>query len=364
MVATALIPSARAFLEFNDGHDRITASAAYGITYDSNLFVRAGSGGDYDQSLTVDVDYVRRAGLIGVDASIGAATGRFHRFADQDFTNPTASLELTKTKGRLTGSVRLTVQRESRSDVAANIRANSWNYDAAVNVRYPINERYYFTSASEYNLRNYTGNSGLFNLSSASEGVDVFYRYTSKLDLLSGYRIRLGDAAGGSTTQDHALTFGAAGSLLPKLSGTARLGYQWRRESGGEQGNYHTLTSGLALAWALSKRAALSSEISKDFMTTATDITVDATTFGISASLNPMPKLRLSSGMGYTISRYLGSRGGGREDRAPSVNAAVSFTLTSRISSSISYAYTDNQSNVALSDFSRQTATFTLSARY
>ncbi len=364
MVATALAPPARAFLEFNDGRDRITATAAYGITYDSNLDARAGGPGDYSQSLTVGADYVRRAGLIGVDASIGVATGRFHRYGDQDYTNPTAKLELNKSKGRLTGSVALSAQRESRSDVSANIRTNSWYYDAALNARYPINDRYYFTSTSEYNRRDYLRTAALYNLSSVSEALDVFYRYSSKLDLQGGYRFRYGDAENGSTTQDNAATFGVTGSLLPKLNGSVRVGYQWRREAGAQPGRFSAVTSALALTWPATKRLVFTSAVSKDFMTTATDISVDATAFSLGASLTPAPRLNLTAGVGYTSSRYLGPQGGGRVDRAPSGNAALSFAFTSVISSSISYAYTDNQSNVALSDFSRHTVAFTLSARY
>ncbi|MDD2763435.1 MAG: outer membrane beta-barrel protein [Opitutaceae bacterium] len=365
-VAAAMSPRADALLELNDGHDKVTVSAEYGITYDSNLFVQAGGGGDYNQSLALGINYTRRAGLIGVNASVSVSTARFTKFTGENFTNPAFNLGLTKAQGRLTGSVGITAQRESRSDVAANLRADSWNFGSTLTLRYPINERYYFTSGSEFSLQDYVQQGPLFNLSSYSEAIDVFYVYTSKLDLLGGYRIRLGDAAGGSHTQDHALTFGATGGILPKLNGSVRVGYQWRNESSNTGGRYDSLTSSLSLAWPVTKRVTFNYAVSKDFTTAATDVSVDVTAFSLSTSLKPALRLKLvlDAGIGYSISDYLGIRGDGRQDKAVSLNASVSFPFTAIISTSLSYVYTDNHSNIAFSNFARHTATFSLSARY
>jgi hypothetical protein len=364
--AAAMAPRSVALLDFNDGHDQVTVSATYGITYDSNLFAQAGGSGDYSQALALGAQYTRRAGLIGVNASLAITSTRFREFSGEDFNNPACNLEFTKGSGRLTGSVGLSAQRESRSDAAVNVFASSWNYGSSLRFRYPINSRYYFTSASEFSLRDYVDNNALFNLASYSEAIDVFYVYTSKLDLLGGYRIRWGDAQGGSRTQDHALTLGATGGILPKLNGSFRLGYQWRNESGDTEGRFHSLTTGLSLAWPLTTRVTFTGAASKDFTTTATDVSVNVTAFSVSASLKPTFKLKvvLNAGVDYSISEFLGSRGGGRQDHAWSFNAGLTFPLSARFSASISYASSDNHSNIAFSDFARHTATFNLSARF
>jgi len=367
MVAAAVMgPRASAVLEFNDGHDEINVTASYGITYDSNLFAQAGGGGDSSQVLALGSQYTRRAGLIGVKASLGLTATRFHKFSGEDFNNPALDATFTKEGGRLTGSFGLSARRESRSDAAANVFASSWNYGSSLQLRYPINRRYYFTSNTDFSLRDYVENDALFNLKSYAESLDVFYVYSSKLDLLGGYRIRWGDAEGGSRTVDNALTLGATGGILPKLNGSLRAGYQWREESGGTGGSFHALTSSLALTWPVTTRVTLTGAASKDFTTTATDISVNVTAFGLSASLRPTFKLRvtLNAGVDYSISDFLGSRGGGRQDRAWSANAGLSVPLGNRFSASISYAYSDNHSNIAFSDFARHTASFNLSARF
>jgi len=366
MAAAGMAPRAVALLELNAGHDEVDVTASYGITYDSNLFAQAGGGGDYSQAFALGTQYARRAGVIGVKASLGLTATRFRKFSGEDFNNPALDLTFTKETGRLTGSFGLSAQRESRTDAAANVFASSWNYGSSLRFRYPINSRYYFTSATDFSLSDYLENSALFNLKSYSEALDVFYVYTSKLDLLGGYRIRWGDAEGGSRTVDNALTLGATGGILPKLNGSVRFGYQWRDESGGTEGSFNSLTTSLALTWPLTTRVTFTGAASKDFTTTATDISVNVTAFGVSASLRPTFKLKvvLNAGVDYSISDFLGSRGGGRQDHAWSCNAGLSVPLSSKFSASISYAYSDNHSTIAFSAFARHTTTFNLSARF
>jgi hypothetical protein len=328
--------------------------------------VHSDGAGDYNQSLSLGTNYTRRAGLIGVNASLSVTSTRFTKFSGEDFTNPSLTLGLTKNQGRLTGTVSLSAQRESTSDTATNRFTTSWNYDSSINFRYPVNDRYYFTSLSDFSLRDYVQNNALFNLLSYSEAIDVFYVYTSKLDLMGGYRIRLGEAQGGSHTQDHALTLGATGGILPKLSGSISAGYQWRNESGDTGGRYGALTTSLSLSWPMTKRVTITGQASKDFTTAATDVSIDTTAFNLSASLKPTSRLKfmLTTGVGYAISNFLGAKGDGREDRALSLNAGLTFTLTAALSAGLTCAYTDNHSNIAFSNFARHTASFNLSARY
>jgi len=365
-VVAAIAPRAAALIDFNDGHDQVTVNASYGIVYDSNVFVHAGGGGDTSQVLTLGADYTRRAGLIGVSASVAVAAARYADLTTENFTNPSFHLSLSKGQGRLTGGADLSVQRESRSDAAANVRATSWNYGSSLNVRYPVNDRYYFTSTTSYSLRDYVDNAALFNLSSYAEAVDVYYVYTSKLDFLGGYRIRRGDAEGGSHTLDQSLSLGASGGILSKLNGSVRAGYQWRDESGASGGRYGALTTSLALTWPVNKRVLVSALASKDFTTTETDISVDTSAFSLTTSLKPALKVKLvlDAGIEYSTSSFLGLRGGGREDHAWSFNAGVSIPLFSKVSAAVAYTYTDNRSNVAFSQFTRYTVTCNLSVRY
>ncbi len=361
----------------NEGRDKVTVTADYGISYDSNLYAYSGSPGDTDQSLSLGARYTRQAGMIGFDASVSVTTARFGKYSSEDFTNPSLSMEFTKNDGRLTGSWSVSAQRESRTDDVANVRANSWNYGSDLNLRYPVNDRYFLTSSSDVNIRDYTSKTPytplsnptsprLFDLSSYAESVDLNYVYTSKLNLLGGYRVRFGQADGGTNTQDSALTVGATGGILPKLNGSVQAGYQWRDENGPGGGHYDSMTSSLSLAWPVTNTAAFNLQTSQDFMTAATDVSVEATAFDLSATIKPnfRVKITLTAGAGYTISRYLGDRGDGREDRTLDFQVSLKIPIGSRYSASLSYGYFTNDSNNPLSNYERGTASLNLSAQF
>ena len=72
----------------NEGRDKVTVTADYGISYDSNLYAYSGSPGDTDQSLSLGARYTRQAGMIGFDASVSVTTARFGKYSSEDFTNP------------------------------------------------------------------------------------------------------------------------------------------------------------------------------------------------------------------------------------------------------------------------------------
>jgi Putative beta-barrel porin 2 len=367
MAAVALLmPRAVGLIDLNEGRDKVTVHADYGISYDSNLFARSDSPGDTDQTLELGANYNRQAGVFGFSASASITTARFQRYSSQDYTNPSLKLSLNKNDGRLTGALAATAQRESSSDDAANIRANSWHYSANLSLRYPVNDRYYLTGNSDFSIRDYTPNTPLFNLSSYAESVDLYYIYSSKLDLLGGYRVRWGQAAGGTGTRDEAFTLGATGAILPKLSGTVRAGYQTRDESGPNGGHYDDLTGAFMLAWPLSKRITFNFQTSKDFMTAATDVSVDATSFDLSATVKPnlRVKIALTGEVGYTTSRYLGTAGDGREDRTLSFLVKLSVPIKDHFAAGLSFGYLTNASNFAISKYDRRTASLDLSVHF
>jgi hypothetical protein len=68
----------------------------------------------------------------------------------------------------------------------------------------------------------------LANYLDYTQSFDIFYVYTSKLDLVGGYRIRVSQTSIGNDTVDHWFNVGATGGLFAKLNGTVRLGYQIR----------------------------------------------------------------------------------------------------------------------------------------
>jgi hypothetical protein len=383
--AAFVVPRAFGLVEWNEGREKLTVHADYGINYDSNLLARTGSPGDIDQSLELGASYTRKAGEIGFSASASIVTARFQRYSNLNFSNPGVNMQLTKDDGRLTGSLAVSAQRESKSDDAANYRATSWHYAASLDLKYPINDRYYLTSTTDIAIRDYTPNTPLYNLSSYGEGIDLYYVYSSKLDLLGGYRIRDGYSAigastfdgipgGGSNTlgqsytktRDEAFTIGCTGALLPKLSGTLRVGYQTREESGSDGGHYADMTGAFMLAWPMSKRIVFNFQTAEDFTTTATNISVNTTSFDLSATIKPnyRVKIALTGEAGYTISQFLGIKGDGRTDHTLSFLLKLSVPIKTHFAASLSLGYLTNESSYSFSKYDRLTAGLDLSLHY
>ena len=150
LAACVACPPARALVTLNDSHDHIFVSTSFGVSHDSNVFASNGSPGDYVYSTGVTADYSRRAGWIGVNASVAMSASRFGKVKNQNFSNPNYSLELTKQSGRTTGSFTLSGARESRADASVNLRTDSWNYNAGLNYKYPIIERFTLSGALGY----------------------------------------------------------------------------------------------------------------------------------------------------------------------------------------------------------------------
>jgi hypothetical protein len=360
------VPRAFGLIDWNEGHDRLTVHADYGISYDSNLLASAGSPGDVNQSLELGSNYTRKAGILGFSASVSVTAGRYQKYSAYNFNDPAISLELTKDDGRLTGSVAAGAQKENASNDAANIRASSWHYNANLGLRYPINDRYYMTSSTDVTARDFAPNTPLYNLSSYGEGIDLYYVYSSKLDLLGGYRIRYGDAVGGSHTWDEAYTVGGTGAILPKLSGTLRIGYQSRYENTSQGGNYHDMTTNFMLAWPVNKRIVSNFQASEDFTTTATDVSVNTTSFDFSSTIKPnmKTKVAMTGEVGYSINRFLGLKGGGRVDRTLSFLLKMSVPIQTHFAASVTCGYLTNVSNSAYAKYDRVTASLSLSAHY
>lgn len=360
----ALGPPARAFLSFNNGHDQFHIDASYGYYYDSNLFANSLDQGDYYQSLSLGLEYARNAGLIGINSTLKVDDAIFSKYRDENYKNPTFTLGFSKDTGRVTGTFSFSVQRQSRSDEAANIRDTSWYYTGDLAFKYPLSERYFISTDSQYSQRNFQNNQLLFNLRTLSEGVNMNYVYTSKLDLIGGYRIRYSNTFGGGYSYDHAFTIGASGKILPKLSGTISAGYQLRDDYSAGHHTYGSTTAGIGLTWPISTFVTFGGQFSEDFSTTSTAISVDSTTGVLSANWKISDKLAVHTDTGVSYGRYLGALGAGRRDTTYFADAGVTYALTARFNLALAYSISRTSSTFQFSDFTRHTVSLSLSARF
>lgn len=376
LVSSVIIPQARALLNFNEGKDLVFVTASYSIGLDTNVFTRKSADSSTTHTLAVSADYTRNAGLISVAANVSASAGRFDDVPNQDFSDPKFALSFRKRYGRTTGTLGLTAGRESQPDPDAGQRTRSWSTGGNLSLRYPVNDRYYFTNSFGANTRIYDDSNVFSNLWTYSEGIALNYVYSSKLDLNGGYTVSLSETSRNTTAWDQSLTVGASGGILPKLSGTIRAGLQ-RRDSesriGGDE-SFYAFTSGTTLKWLYSRKLTFNADFNQDFSTTSTDVSVNRATAGLNATFSVSSKYIANAGVSYTLSDYLGkageipaptgSTGINRRDYMFQFTASIGAAITTHIRTSLAYAYMLNTSNLSSASFERQTLALTIVATY
>jgi hypothetical protein len=358
------LPTTHALLNLDGTRNQFFVFGSLAAGYDSNIFSSGDAEGDYTVTGTFGAELKRRAGIIAVNGSVTFSYIAYDKNVEENAFNPNFFVEFNKTTGRTTGALTISAYKESRSDSSVNIRTSSWNLPIGLNLKYPVNDRYYLTSQTSYLGRKYVENDALANYADVTQSVDVFYIYTSRLDLLGGYRIRFAQTSHGDETTDHWINVGATGSLLAKLNGTVRLGYQLRDVSGNASEEYTHFNMLASLSWPVTRKLILNAQLSRDFNTIATGETVDSFSAHLGATYVMNRKVDFTAGLGYGINHFLGTPPPIREDTFFSFDVGARYSMNEHFKVGASYTYYRNWSTLDYSDFERQGFAIDISSRY
>lgn len=349
---------AHALLNIGGTRNQVFVFGRAGVAHDSNIFSDATEQADTTFTASAGAELTRRRGIIGVNAAVTLDYVRFERFRRESGLHPDFKLGFTKSTGRTTGELNIRAYRANRADSAVNLRTTTWNVPLDLTVRYPVNEKLYLASASGYLRRDYRENDALVDSRDYSQAIDLFYVYNSRLDLVAGYRFRQGETSLGRT-RDHSLTAGATGGLLPKVSGTVRLGYQARAMAGGADQDQFTVSA--ALNWVPTRKLSFALQASRDFTLTALGDSVD--TFG--ASLNATyafnRRFDVETAVAYGRNRFLGAQ---RTDDFFEWTLSGRYTLNEQFTVSGAYRQLRNWSTITFSDFDRALYSLDVSSRF
>lgn len=358
------LPPARALINLDGSRNQLFVFGSVTLAYDSNVFAETTGRGDYTVTGSVGAELKRRAGIIAVNATGTLSYVAYGSYSDQNAFNPNFQVEFSKTTGRTTGSLTVSAFRESRSDSAVNLRTNSWNFPVALNLKYPVNDKYYLTSQTTFLRRQYVETTVLANYTDYSQAVDVFYVYTSKLDLLGGYRIRVSKTSVGEDSYDHWFNVGATGGLFSKLNGTLRVGYQLRDISGATNQNFTHFNILAGVGWPITRKLNLSTQISRDFNTIATGASVDSIAASLRATYALTRKLEVNGGVAFGRNLFLGTLPPARKDTFFSYDVGARYKMNEHLQVGATYTYFRNWSTVDFSDFDRHGFSIDVSSRY
>lgn len=354
---------ANALLNFDGTRNQIFVFGSVSLGYNSNIFSDATERGDTSLTGEVGADYNRLAGTLAVNATAKVGYQTFSKYTGENAVNPNFSIELVKGEGRATGSLSAKFYRESRSDSSVNLRTNSWNVPLDLKLRYPFSDRFYGTSETGYLSRTYADNNALLrDYHDYSEALDLFYVYTSKLDLVAGYRIRYSQVTAGPDTYDHWFNVGAVGSILAKLNGQVRFGYEVRDINGGQSFNHFNALA--ALNWIVTRKLTVTGQLSRDFNTIATGASIDSFVAALRANYSFTRKLEAEAGVAYGRNKFLGGSQGARRDDFFSADLGAHYKINEHFKVGASYTYLKNWSTLSFSDFDRQGISVDISSRF
>lgn len=360
----ALTPFARALVNFDGTRNQLYVFGGLTFGYDSNIYAEAEGRGDYSIIAQAGTELKRKAGLIAVDFTAKVDVVHYGEFTEEDSVNPNFALTLTKDSGRTTGSFSVSAYRETRSDAAVNLRTSSLNYPVSLDLRYPVHEKLYLTSDTEYVHRTYEDNAALVDYSDISEALDFFYTYSSKLDLLAGYRFRLSEAAVYGRAYDHWFSVGATGGILPKLTGTFRVGYQLRDVEIGSPDHYDHFNFMAGLTWPVMRKLSISLNALRDFGTIATGESVDTSSLSLAALYTYNSKLQFTSSVGTGRNDFLGDTQNDRRDTFFNWDLVATYKMNEHFQLGATYVYFRNWSSIPVGDYENHRVSVTLSARY
>jgi Putative beta-barrel porin 2 len=358
-------PKAHALLAFDDGKERVYVTGTYSFGYDTNIFAQSVARGALTQAWSLQSTFSRRAGIISVDGTIEVNSENFNGISGQDFSDPGVTLTFTKGIGRTTGSLGFTAQKQNTPDPVANNRSVSWTYGSTLDLRYPVNQRFYFTNSSGVTGTYYTNKALFSDLESFTDGLDVNLVYDSKLDLDTGYDFAYSDTRD-TRALDQGFTLGADGSIFPKLNGSLVVGDTWRQAvySHARSETFQAITAGAALKWALSRQISIGVVVTKGLSISSTDISTDTLSSAVSADLALGRRLRGTIGLDYIPTTFLGRAGAGRKDYLWEVPVTLYTSITTHLRTSVTYAYETNYSNFSIARFVRETLSLSLTATY
>lgn len=358
------VSEANAIVRWNEGKDQVFATGSVIIGLDSNIYTAADSPSDTVMTGKFGLEYRRQAGLIGVNADLGLTRGWFTNNPSENYSNPSARLELNKDTGRTTGTISFHSMRSSRADPAANARTDSWNYGTELNARYPVSDRHHVTGSLGWTKKDYLDNTALVDLTTSTLSADWFYVYTPERDLFGGYRLRLSETSSLTTYTDHSLSLGISGRILPKLNGTARFGYQVRNGSETSDETFNGYNALISVTWNMTRKMNIRLTGSKDFSTTSTNITTDTTSLSLDGQYARTAKLNFGAGVSAGLNKFLGELGGGRDDIYFSYYGMIRYTFSERLRVGLNYTFYQNWSTLGFADFKRESLTFDASTRF
>lgn len=194
--------------------------------------------------------------------------------------------------------------------------------------------------------------------------VDLFWKYSEKLDFSVGYQYRFSDISHSIDTEDNFYNVGIRGEITPKLNGRIQVGFTNRTyelPSGlqlPDEDDSFTVITGLTYVY--SPKLNFGFTAVRDFGTSGGGSSIEHTSFGINGNYAMSRFWHASASFGYRKADYDGYD---REDDTYDFGLNLSYRANEFVSLSAGYIYIKNDSTENY-DFSNNVVQLSASLRY
>jgi len=379
LLSSTLSISASPLISFNDSVD-VYFTGSSNLSWQSNLFSDSSDEVE-DILLTLSPGFESVFGRGVSNANLNFTTRydilRYDKSDEWDTQTFHAKLagNYNAAKYFISGLASFDERQSSLRD--AQVKGNLSESDESkleIEGEYLFSPKFSFGSGIKLSKREYTGSQAI-NYADRDSTIlpfDLFYELTPKVDLSVGYQYTYTDIADvASNTNNtayssdaHFINIGARGDLLPKLSGSIKLGLRFI-DSDFTTNNRDNSSLGLdgSLNWQSTPKLNNSITISRDFGSTSNGTRIEESAFNINSSLALSQQLRTGASLGYTLRDYLDQS---REDGFLSLGLNASYQVNDYCTVSSAYSFSKNDSDLAggASDFDNNKVDINISLRY
>ena len=379
LLSSTLSISASPLISFNDSVD-VYFTGSSNLSWQSNLFSDSSDEVE-DILLTLSPGFESVFGRGVSNANLNFTTRydilRYDKSDEWDTQTFHAKLagNYNAAKYFISGLASFDERQSSLRD--AQVKGNLSESDESkleIEGEYLFSPKFSFGSGIKLSKREYTGSQAI-NYADRDSTIlpfDLFYELTPKVDLSVGYQYTYTDIADvASNTNNtayssdaHFINIGARGDLLPKLSGSIKLGLRFI-DSDFTTNNRDNSSLGLdgSLNWQSTPKLNNSITISRDFGSTSNGTRIEESAFNINSSLALSQQLRTGASLGYTLRDYLDQS---REDGFLSLGLNASYQVNDYCTVSSAYSFSKNDSDLTggASDFDNNKVDINISLRY
>lgn len=259
-------------------------------------------------------------------------------------------------------------EEQTNSDSVNNVLIESDNYNASIGAEYRLSTKFKFGAGYKYSNRDYvTETTSSADYTVYTIPLDLYYELTPKLDLSAGFtfsdrEIEALDLSPvpGYDTQTYFYNVGLRGDLLPKLSGTAKVGYRNRVRDGFDDSG--SLGVDLNFIWSTTPKLTNSLLLSRDIGTAGDGTTTEQTQVVISSSFSFTPQYYATTKLGYVFRDYQNTSN--REDNQYEAGLSFNYAPNQYWLFSTGYTYVENDSNFLGRGYQADRISLSASLRY